>query len=85
MYASNDLTLSMFYSSNIAEETGNKIATLTVQTWGQLRKFYKSVNCIVLLTKTERNIIVSVSSLLRMVPTLFLLLSKPGGAIIRLL
>ena len=74
MYASNDLTLSMFYSSSIAEETGNKIATLTVQTLGP-----------VLLTKTERNIIVSVSSLLRMVPTLFLLLSKPGGAIIRLL
>ena len=34
MYASNDLTLSMFYSSSIAEETGNKIATLTVQTLG---------------------------------------------------
>lgn len=34
MCASNDLTLSMFYSSSIAEETGNKIATLTVQTLG---------------------------------------------------
>lgn len=34
MYTSNDLTLSMFYSSAIAEETGNKIATLTVQTMG---------------------------------------------------
>ena len=26
MYTSNDLTLSMFYSSAIAEETGNKVA-----------------------------------------------------------
>ncbi|WII79721.1 hypothetical protein N5863_15105 [Klebsiella pasteurii] len=34
MYTSNDLTLSMFYSSAIAEETGNKVATLTVQTMG---------------------------------------------------
>ncbi|MFO3840001.1 hypothetical protein [Klebsiella grimontii] len=34
MYTSNDLTLSMFYSSAIAEESGNKVATLTVQTMG---------------------------------------------------
>lgn len=34
MYTSNDLSLSMFYSSAIAEETGNKVATLTVQTMG---------------------------------------------------
>lgn len=34
MYTSNDLTLSMFYSSTVAEETGNKIVTLTVQTVG---------------------------------------------------
>ena len=34
MYSSNDLTLSMFYSSAIAEESGNKVATLTVQTMG---------------------------------------------------
>lgn len=34
MYTSNDLSLSMFYSSAIAEESGNKVATLTVQTMG---------------------------------------------------
>lgn len=34
MYTHDDLTLSMFYASAIEEESGNKIATLTVQTVG---------------------------------------------------
>ena len=66
MYTSNDLTLSMFYSSVIAEETGNKVATLTVQTMGPSAEILQIASCTVLLMKIKGNVIVLASSLLLM-------------------
>ncbi|MCW9583063.1 hypothetical protein ORL36_00195 [Klebsiella pasteurii] len=56
MYASNDLTLSMFYSSAIAEETGNKVATLTVQTMGPSAEILQisKLHCITDENKAKR-------------------------------
>lgn len=56
MYTSNDLTLSMFYSSAIAEETGNKVATLTVQTMGPLAEILQisKLHCITDENKVKR-------------------------------
>lgn len=52
----NDLTLSMFYSSAIAEETGNKVATLTVQTMGPLAEILQisKLHCITDENKVKR-------------------------------
>ncbi|HDY3608812.1 hypothetical protein [Klebsiella michiganensis] len=56
MYTSNDLTLSMFYSSAIAEETGNKVATLTVQTMGPSAEILQisKLHCITDENKAKR-------------------------------
>ena len=82
MYTSNDLTLSMFYSSAIAEETGNKVATLTVQTMGPSAEILQISKLHCITDENKRNVIVLASSLLLMAPTLFSPLSKPGGVII---